>query len=78
MFGVGDMDIHKRITPRLIQARADVIRQSSLVLADGNPPQETLGNESNYGWAGYPAVPDYPAGFFILPETCNLEYIFWL
>ena len=23
---------------------------------------------SNQGWAGYPAVPDYPAGFFILPD----------
>ena len=21
-----------------------------------------------WGWVGYPAVPDYPAGFFILPD----------
>jgi pseudouridine-5'-phosphate glycosidase/pseudouridine kinase len=41
-FGIGDMAINDRITPKLVEKFLDEIRQCSLVLMDGNIPIETM------------------------------------
>ena len=42
LYGVGDMDIHKLITPRMIDECSQLISKSPLVTFDGNLSYETL------------------------------------
>ena len=42
MYGVGDMDIHERITPLMMKESYQLIADSPVVAFDGNPPYETI------------------------------------
>lgn len=39
---IGDMDIHDRISVRLVKRHEETIAKSSLVVLDGNIPRETI------------------------------------
>ncbi|XP_017770887.1 PREDICTED: pseudouridine-metabolizing bifunctional protein C1861.05-like [Nicrophorus vespilloides] len=41
-FLVGDMDVHARITPEMVNAKADLIADSKLIVLDGNPSLDTM------------------------------------
>ena len=41
-YGIGDMNIHSQITPEVLLEKISVIKNSSLVLLDGNLSKETL------------------------------------
>nr|CAD7597262.1 unnamed protein product [Timema genevievae] len=41
-YGVGDMDIHGRISPQLVERLSSEVQSSRLVVMDGNIPEETI------------------------------------
>ncbi|CAG5017908.1 unnamed protein product [Parnassius apollo] len=42
LLGLGDMDIHNQITPKLVDKYIETLEKAPLVVVDGNLPQTTM------------------------------------
>ncbi|CAB3237273.1 unnamed protein product [Arctia plantaginis] len=42
LIGLGDMELHKHITPELVNKHIKVFEDASLIVLDGNAPQATI------------------------------------